>query len=134
MSLGGAPAGAAGFGTVDARPHHTPTRTPGAVFLELALHPSGRIMPADHPAPPAGNPAADLFRLGINRYLDTHAGKKWRDPTAAIRYRHPGLGTWVRGRVTRMGGGQGTTSDQNGDLILAGLGRDTLWDGFRTRT
>jgi hypothetical protein len=33
--------------------------------------------------------------------------------------------------VTRIGGGWGTVADETGDLILADIDRDALWEKFR---
>ena len=41
------------------------------------------------------------------------------------------IGTWVRGRVTKIEGGWGTVLDESGHLILADIDRDALWDCFR---
>jgi inosine-uridine nucleoside N-ribohydrolase len=84
------------------------------------------------PPPPSDNPAAELFRLAMNLYLENHPAKKWHDPTAAVCHLHPEIGTWVRGRVTKLGGGWGTVADEAGDLILADIDRDALWEKFRS--
>lgn len=89
---------------------------------------------ATMPPTPTGNAAAELFRLGMDLYLQTHPGKKWHDPTAAVCHLHPEIGTWVRGRVTKMGGGWGTVADAAGDYVLADIDRDALWQHFRTWT
>ena len=68
---------------------------------------------------------------GMDAYLRKHEGKKWHDPTAAALHLHPEIGTWVRGRVRRIEAGWGTATDESGDLILADVDRDTLWDCFR---
>jgi pyrimidine-specific ribonucleoside hydrolase len=83
--------------------------------------------------PPAdpGNPAGVLFLAGMQAYLEHHEEKKWHDPTAAACHLHPEIGTWVRGRVTKIEGGWGTVADAEGDRILADVDRDALWDCFR---
>jgi hypothetical protein len=43
----------------------------------------------------------------------------------------PDIGTWLRGRVTKIEGSWGTVPDQGGDLILADIDRAALWDCFR---
>jgi hypothetical protein len=84
-------------------------------------------MPAADPA----SPAAVLFLAGMDEYLRTHEAKKWHDPTAAACHLHPEIGTWTRGRVTKVEGGWGTVADEGGDRILADVDRDALWDCFR---
>jgi pyrimidine-specific ribonucleoside hydrolase len=86
------------------------------------------------PPPPPDNPAAALFRLAMDLYLEVHPGKKWHDPTAAVCHRHPGIGSWVRGRATKLGGGWGTVADEGGDRVLADVDRAALWVCFRTWT
>ena len=86
------------------------------------------------PPPPSDNPAAELFRLAMDLYLADHPTKKWHDPTAAVCHLHPEIGVWVRGRVTKLGGGWGTVPDPTGDHILADIDRGALWDCFRTWT
>jgi hypothetical protein len=68
----------------------------------------------------------------MDLYLENHPAKKWHDPTAAVCHLHPEIGTWVRGRVTKLGGGWGTVADEAGDLILADIDRDALWQKFRS--
>jgi pyrimidine-specific ribonucleoside hydrolase len=94
------------------------------ILYDAAVHTS-------MPPPPPDNPAAELFRLAMDLYLEDHPAKKWHDPTAAVCHLHPEVGTWVRGRVTRIGGGWGTVADETGDLILADIDRDALWEKFR---
>lgn len=94
------------------------------VVYDAAIH-------ATMPPPPADNPAAELFRLAMEMYLESHPAKKWHDPTAAACHLHPEIGTWVRGRVTKLGGGWGTVADEAGDSILADIDRDALWEKFR---
>jgi pyrimidine-specific ribonucleoside hydrolase len=83
--------------------------------------------------PPADiqHPATVLFMAGMQAYLQNHEEKKWHDPTAAACHLHPEIGTWVRGQVQKMEGGWGTVADEDGDLILADVDRDALWDCFR---
>jgi pyrimidine-specific ribonucleoside hydrolase len=78
-----------------------------------------------------GNPATALFMAGMDANLAKHEGKKWHDPTAAACHLHPEIGTWVRGRVTKIEAGWGTVLDESGDLILADVDRDALWGCFR---
>jgi pyrimidine-specific ribonucleoside hydrolase len=78
-----------------------------------------------------GSPAQVLFMAGMEEYLRSHEAKKWHDPTAAACHLHPEIGTWVRGRVKRIEGGWGTVTDEGGDLVLADVDRDALWDCFR---
>jgi pyrimidine-specific ribonucleoside hydrolase len=94
------------------------------ILYDAAVH-------ATMPAPPPDNPAAELFRLAMNLYLEDHPTKKWHDPTAAVCHLHPEIGTWVRGRVTKLGSGWGTVADPAGDHILADIDRDALWEKFR---
>ncbi|MBA4192622.1 MAG: hypothetical protein C0467_32035 [Planctomycetaceae bacterium] len=95
------------------------------ILYDAAVH-------ASMPSPPRGNAAAELFRLAMNLYLANHASKKWHDPTAAVCHLHPEIGTWVRGRVTKIGSGWGTVLDETGDHILADIDRNALWEKFRT--
>jgi hypothetical protein len=52
----------------------------------------------------------------------------FHDPVAAVCHLHPHVGTWVRGKPTKMGDGWGTTLDENGDFILADLDYDKFWE------
>jgi pyrimidine-specific ribonucleoside hydrolase len=90
-----------------------------------------RAFHATMPAADPGNPATVLFMAGMEAYLRTHEAKKWHDPTAAACHLHPDLGTWARGRVARIEGGWGTIADEAGDLVLADVDRDALWECFR---
>ena len=83
------------------------------------------------PAPDPANSAARLFLLAMRLYLEKHPEKKWHDPTAAACHLHPEIGTWARGRVTKIDGGWGTVPDDKGDLILADIDREALWGCFR---
>jgi pyrimidine-specific ribonucleoside hydrolase len=83
------------------------------------------------PAADPDSPAQMLFMVGMEANLSKHEAKKWHDPTAAACHLHPEIGTWVRGRVTKIEGGWGTVADENGDLVLADVDRDALWDCFR---
>jgi inosine-uridine nucleoside N-ribohydrolase len=83
------------------------------------------------PAADPGDPAAALFLLAMGMYLEKHPEKRWHDPTAAALHLHPEIGTWVRGRVEKMEAGWGTVADERGDLILADVDREALWDCFR---
>jgi pyrimidine-specific ribonucleoside hydrolase len=80
------------------------------------------------------NLARVLFMAGMKMYLQTHAEKKWHDPTAAACHLHPEIGTWFRGRVAKIEGGWGTVADEGGDLILADIDREALWSHFRNWT
>lgn len=95
------------------------------LLYDEALH---AMMPASDP----DNAAALLFRLGMDKYLRKHPEKKWHDPTAAVCHLHPEVGTWVRGRVTKIEAGWGTVLDPAGDRVLADIDREALWDCFRT--
>jgi pyrimidine-specific ribonucleoside hydrolase len=90
-----------------------------------------RTFHATMPAADPGSPAQVLFMAGMDAYLREHEAKKWHDPTAAACHLHPEIGTWVRGRVARIEGGWGTVADESGDLVLADVDRDALWDCFR---
>jgi inosine-uridine nucleoside N-ribohydrolase len=94
------------------------------LLYDRAFH---ATMPAADPA----NPAAVLFMQAMGMYLEKHEAKKWHDPTAAACHLHPEIGTWVRGRVSRIEGGWGTVADEAGDLILADIDREALWACFR---
>jgi pyrimidine-specific ribonucleoside hydrolase len=83
------------------------------------------------PAPDPGNPGSVLFMLAMEEYLRLHEAKKWHDPTAAACHLHPEIGTWVRGRVAKIEGGWGTVTHEKGDLILADVDREALWECFR---
>jgi pyrimidine-specific ribonucleoside hydrolase len=91
-----------------------------------------QTMHATMPATDPNNPASVLFMLAMEMYLATHAEKKWHDPTAAACHLHPEIGTWLRGRVTKIESGWGTVADREGDLILADIDREALWDCFRS--
>lgn len=86
---------------------------------------------ATMPSPDPGCPAQVLFMAGMDAYLRRHEAKKWHDPTAAVCHLHPEIGTWLRGRIEKIEGGWGTVADTDGDLILADLDRDALWNSFR---
>jgi hypothetical protein len=88
------------------------------------------MMPAADPA----KPATVLFMTAMERYLAEHPEKKWHDPTAAVCHLHPEIGTWIRGRVTKLEGGWGTVPDDQGDLILADIDRNALWFHVRNWT
>jgi pyrimidine-specific ribonucleoside hydrolase len=90
-----------------------------------------RAFHATMPAADPDRPAQVLFMAGMEAYLRAHAEKKWHDPTAAACHLHPEIGTWLRGRVTKIEGGWGTVADEGGDLILADVDRDALWACFR---
>jgi pyrimidine-specific ribonucleoside hydrolase len=89
---------------------------------------------AMHVMMPAADPdrlATVLFMEGMQSYLKHHEEKKWHDPAAAACHLHPEIGTWLRGRVTKVDAGWGTVADESGDLILADIDRDALWGCFR---
>jgi inosine-uridine nucleoside N-ribohydrolase len=90
-----------------------------------------RAFHATMPAAASGSPAQTLFMAGMDEYLGTHEAKKWHDPAAAALHLHPEIGTWVRGRVSKIEGGWGTLMDEGGDRILADVDRDALWSCFR---
>jgi inosine-uridine nucleoside N-ribohydrolase len=90
-----------------------------------------RAFHASMPAADAGKPATVLFMAGMEVYLRAHEAKKWHDPAAAALHLHPEIGTWVRGRVTKIEAGWGTVADEGGDLILADVDRAALWGCFR---
>jgi pyrimidine-specific ribonucleoside hydrolase len=94
------------------------------LLYDQAMH---TTMPAADP----DNPATGLFRQAMDLYLEKHPEKKWHDPTAAACHLHPEIGTWVRGRVTKVEAGWGTVLDEEGDLILADVDREALWECFR---
>jgi pyrimidine-specific ribonucleoside hydrolase len=90
-----------------------------------------RAFHASMPAADPDSPAQVLFMAGMGAYLREHEAKKWHDPTAAACHLHPEVGVWYRGRVVKREGGWGTAPDENGDLILADVDREALWDCFR---
>jgi pyrimidine-specific ribonucleoside hydrolase len=90
-----------------------------------------RAMHATMPAADPCNPAAVLFMAGIQAYLEGHEAKKWHDPTAAACHLYPEIGTWLRGRVEKIEAGWGTVAEEAGDLVLADIDRDALWQCFR---
>lgn len=69
--------------------------------------------------------AAELFIEGLGFLV---GDKKFHDPVAAVCHLHPEIGTWVRGKPTKMEQGWGTLLDENGDYILAGLDYDKFWE------
>jgi len=97
------------------------------LLYDRAVH---ATMPAADPA----RPATVLFMTAMEKYFAEHPEKKWHDPTAAVCHLHPEVGTWVRGRVTKMEAGWGTVPDDNGDLILADIDREALWSHVRNWT
>jgi pyrimidine-specific ribonucleoside hydrolase len=90
-----------------------------------------RALHATMPAADAGRPATVLFMAGMEAYFRHHEEKKWHDPAAAACHLHPEIGTWLRGRVKKIESGWGAVADEDGDLILADIHRDALWDCFR---
>jgi pyrimidine-specific ribonucleoside hydrolase len=90
-----------------------------------------RAFHATMPAADSDSPAQVLFMTGMEEYLKIHEAKKWHDPAAAACHLHPEIGVWVRGWVSKIEGGWGTLADEGGDLILADVDRDALWDCFR---
>lgn len=90
-----------------------------------------RAFHATMPTADPKSPAQALFMAGMEEYLRTHEVKKWHDPAAAALHLHPEIGIWVRGRVSKIEGGWGTVADEGGDLILADVDREALWDCFR---
>jgi pyrimidine-specific ribonucleoside hydrolase len=97
------------------------------LVYDLSIH---ATMPPSNPA----KAATELFMTGMDAYLGTHPEKKWHDPTAAACHLHPEIGMWVRGRVTKIEGGWGTVADENSDLVLADIDRESLWGHFRNWT
>jgi inosine-uridine nucleoside N-ribohydrolase len=59
------------------------------------------------------NRASELFKEGMDLYLQNHPEKKFHDPTAAVCHVYPEIGTWVRGKT---------------DYIIADVDRNLLWD------
>jgi inosine-uridine nucleoside N-ribohydrolase len=90
-----------------------------------------RACHATMPTADPDSPAQVLFMTGMEEYLRMHEAKKWHDPCAAACHLHPEIGTWARGRVGKIESGWGTIADEAGDLILADVDRDALWDCFR---
>jgi inosine-uridine nucleoside N-ribohydrolase len=74
--------------------------------------------------------AAELFIEGMNFYLERQSVKAFHDPTAAVCHLHPEVGTWIRGKPFYDRGQWGTqfSDEDDGDLILADINRDLLWE------
>lgn len=72
--------------------------------------------------------ASELFKEGMDMYLDSHGEKKFHDPSAACCHLHPEIGSWVRGNVRKIQKGWGTELNNNGDYILADIDYNALWD------
>jgi len=74
-----------------------------------------------------GHPAIKLFCEASELYLAKHSEKKFHDPTAACLHLHPEIGTWFRGKTTKMESGWGTIPDPDGDYICADIDYNLLW-------
>ena len=74
--------------------------------------------------------AAELFMEGMHLYLERHEAKKFHDPTAAVCHLHPGVGTWLTGKVQKIESGWGTVcgAEGNSDWVLADIDYDQLWE------
>jgi inosine-uridine nucleoside N-ribohydrolase len=72
--------------------------------------------------------ASSLFLEAAQMYFLDHDSKKFHDPTAACLHIHPEIGTWFKGKTTRISGGWTTREDVNGDDILAEIDQELLWD------
>lgn len=80
------------------------------------------------------NRAAELFDEAGWLYFSGHTEKKFHDPTAACLLLHPEIGTWVRGKTVKMESGWTTNLDPGGDLILAEIDYDKLWESLMNFT
>lgn len=76
---------------------------------------------------PSLNRAMELFSEAMGMYLNRHGEKKFHDPTAAVCFLYPEIGTWYRGELYREKGGWGTMPGGN-DSMLVDINRDMLWD------
>lgn len=76
------------------------------------------------------NKASELFCLGMKELLSRKAEKKFHDPVAAVSHAHPEIGTWLKGKTTKMESGWGTVPSENGegDDILVDLDRTAFWN------
>ena len=66
-----------------------------------------------------------LFDAAAEIYFQNHSEKKFHDPTAACCHLHPEIGTWIKGKTTKMATGWTTTAGE--DLILADIDYEKLW-------
>jgi inosine-uridine nucleoside N-ribohydrolase len=81
-----------------------------------------------HAAGSCNSDAAKLFAEGANLYFTRHDEKKFHDPTAAVLHLHPEIGTWFRGKTTKMKSGWTTEANPEGDHILADIDYEALWN------
>lgn len=74
------------------------------------------------------HPAVELFKEGMDIYLDKHPEKKFHDPVAAVCHVHPEIATWFRGVPTKAGAGWTTTPKDNGDYVCVEINHEKFWD------
>lgn len=82
--------------------------------------------------------AKELFIEASELYFNKHKIKKFHDPTAAVCFLHPEIGTWLNGLPHKMDSGWTTTPCQNPDWhernVLVDIDRDKLWVHIRNFT
>lgn len=78
---------------------------------------------------PANNRADEIFRDGMELYLQKKSSKAFHDPAAAVCHLHPEIATWVKGDLLYdISEGKWTTrANEAGDDIIGDVDRDTLW-------
>lgn len=98
------------------------------------------------------NRASELFKEGMDLYLQKHPKKKFHDPAAAVCHLKPEIASWVRGKIIKMGlggdaildkkndndysadniikmeSGWGTILDEKGDYIAADINYEEFWN------
>lgn len=74
------------------------------------------------------HPAVQLFKEGMDIYLERHVEKKFHDPVAAVCHIHPEVATWFRGVPTKIAAGWSTTPKANGDYVCVELDHELFWN------
>jgi hypothetical protein len=78
-------------------------------------------------AVPSSNRATELFREGMDLYLQIHDSKKFHDPSAAVCHLHPEIASWFKGSLYREKGNWGTYFKEDGDDICVTLDYEVMW-------
>ncbi len=76
--------------------------------------------------------AAELFLEAAALYFESHASKKFHDPTAAVLHLHPEVGLWTDGKTTRVEGGWTTYPGE--DQVLVDLDYEAMWSRLENWT
>lgn len=78
-------------------------------------------------------PAAEMFLVAMDMYLERHNEKKFHDPCAAVCMLHPEIAQWVRGKMYREKGGWGTRPDTTSNSeTIASIDEDAFWSYIHT--